>query len=564
MLRLLLATLLVFSFFTTRAQTGRHAAVLQSDGSLWTWGRPSDGQLGRGTDVTQFTPKQVGTATNWRFVSTGIYHTVAIRQDGTLWAWGDNEYGQLGLGDNVDRNVPTQVGTDTDWTEVGCGELHTVAIKNDGTLWAWGSNAAGQVGDGTTDDRNAPVQIAVTDTDFGAVFSNLRVGGYHTFVADAGFYYRWGDNTFGQLGGGPSVPAVVTEPTFIFLSNTVDISAGDIHTLQLKTDGTVYATGRNFAGELGDGTTTDRDNFVQAGTATDWTAIKAGSTISYGKRNGQWEVWGSNLYGQYGNGTSGQFAGSTTPVPAFGGKAYSSLYIGDNFTLGILPNGTLEGVGDYSEGQLGSGNVNYGSGSVDTAIQEVTNATNWYPFDAALNVSLPLELVDFSGRYSEPVVELEWELAVPTGGDRIDILRSDDARTWRLAGRSHSGAAGYHTYRDSDLPDATTVLYYRLRIQELDGSHTYSDAISIALPPAREGSLTFYPNPAPSGTSIALASPVAGTATLYDATGRVCARLPVSLGEQSVLLPEAVPGIYRLQVQSVSGSIYVMPLVIVR
>jgi alpha-tubulin suppressor-like RCC1 family protein len=100
----------------------------------------------------------VGTASDWRAVSTGDYYSLGIRVGDSLWAWGDNEYGQLGDGANTNRNTPVRVGADNDWA-TAAGYYHSLAVKIDGSLWAWGVNFSGQLGDGTNTDRNAPVRV---------------------------------------------------------------------------------------------------------------------------------------------------------------------------------------------------------------------------------------------------------------------------------------------------------------------------------------------------------------------------------------------------------------------
>jgi hypothetical protein len=80
---------------------------------------------------------------------------MAVKTDGTLWAWGKNTQGELGQNNVIARSSPVQIGALTTWSSVSGPS----AIKNDGTLWAWGSNASGQVGDGTVVRRSSPVQI---------------------------------------------------------------------------------------------------------------------------------------------------------------------------------------------------------------------------------------------------------------------------------------------------------------------------------------------------------------------------------------------------------------------
>lgn len=121
-----------------------HNVVINSDGTLWAWGRNDYGQLGVGTTVDHPAPVQVGTGTDWQTIAAGGFHTVAIKSDGTLWAWGHNVNGQLGDGSTTYQFSPIRVGTDSNWQMVSAGFMHTVAIKSDGTLWAWGHNPTTQ------------------------------------------------------------------------------------------------------------------------------------------------------------------------------------------------------------------------------------------------------------------------------------------------------------------------------------------------------------------------------------------------------------------------------------
>lgn len=83
--------------WTTIAMGERHSLAIRADGTLWAWGENNDGQLGTGGKTTgSTTPVQVGTEGGWKAIAGGEYHSVAIREDGTLWAWGRSSDGQLG------------------------------------------------------------------------------------------------------------------------------------------------------------------------------------------------------------------------------------------------------------------------------------------------------------------------------------------------------------------------------------------------------------------------------------------------------------------------------------
>ena len=80
------------------------------------------------------------------------------------------------------------------------------------------------------------------------------------------------------------------------------VSAGNAHSLGVKSDGTLWAWGRNEDGELGDGTITNRHSPVQIGSDTTWAMVSAGSVHSLAvKSDGTLWAWGKNYFGEIGS-----------------------------------------------------------------------------------------------------------------------------------------------------------------------------------------------------------------------------------------------------------------------
>ncbi len=138
-----------------------HTAAIKTDGTLWTWGQNIYGQLGDNTANNKSSPVQtISGGTNWKQVSTGsISHTVAIKTDGTLWTWGRNINGELGDNTTTTKSSPVQtISGGTNWKQVSSAYVHTAAVKTDGTLWTWGLNSLGQLGDNSISNKSSPVQ----------------------------------------------------------------------------------------------------------------------------------------------------------------------------------------------------------------------------------------------------------------------------------------------------------------------------------------------------------------------------------------------------------------------
>ncbi len=293
-----------------------HSVALKNDGTVWAWGNNGNGQLGDGTTVNKSSPTQVrlpdGTplsdvvAISVNNESSASY---AVKSDGTVWAWGDNSNGQLGLGYlNLDRTIPVQVPGLVGVTNVAAGSAYTVAVKTNGTVWAWGQNINGQLGDNTTFAKSSPVWVS-------GISNVTAVAGssYHTVaVKTDGSVWSWGYNSNGQLGDGSTItrltPVQVKMEDGTALSDVTAVVAGGYHTVALKSDGSVWAWGDNYYGQLGDGTNVTRLTPVQVmladGTAlSDVIAIAAGAyhTLAM-KSDGSVWAWGYNYYGQLGMG----------------------------------------------------------------------------------------------------------------------------------------------------------------------------------------------------------------------------------------------------------------------
>jgi alpha-tubulin suppressor-like RCC1 family protein len=127
-----------------------------------------------------------------------------------------------------------------------------MAIKYDGTLWAWGNNSLGQLGLNNRIHRSSPVQIGTSS------WSLVSAGDEHTLaIRSDGRLFAWGYNILGgQLGTGDTVHR--SSPTQIGTDSWLQVSAGFLHTLGIESDGSLYAWGYNDSGRLGLNDTTSR------------------------------------------------------------------------------------------------------------------------------------------------------------------------------------------------------------------------------------------------------------------------------------------------------------------
>jgi alpha-tubulin suppressor-like RCC1 family protein len=347
--------------FIGKMATATHTVYVKDDGTVWAWGNNNNGQLGDGSVTAKNTPVQISGLSYMTSVAAGSGHTVALKNDGTIWAWGDNSNGQLGDGSGVSRNTPAQTSRLLSMTAIAAGDSHTVALKNDGTVWAWGNNSKGQLGDGSATSSNIPVQVRGLTS-----ITAIAAGAGHTVaLKNDGTVWAWGINSNGQLGDGSAtssnIPVQVRGLSGMSIGTVTAIAAGYDHTVVLKNDGTVWAWGNNATGQLGNGNIQSSSTPVQVNGLLGVTAVAAGfgHTMAL-KSDGTVWTWGNNYKGQLGNGlTNGVAIDSATPVAVSGLSVVTDIaagYEGSVALKGALTgDGTVWTWGSNAYGQLGNG-----------------------------------------------------------------------------------------------------------------------------------------------------------------------------------------------------------------
>jgi alpha-tubulin suppressor-like RCC1 family protein len=234
-----------------------HTAAIKTDGTLWTWGDGSNGRLGNASTSGASTPVTTfAGGNNWKQVSFGTAHIAAIKTDGTLWTWGSGSNGQLGNAvttGNISTPVTTFAGG-TNWKQVSGGDI-TAAIKTDGTLWTWGSASSGKLGNAVITGN---ISTPITTFAGGNNWKQVACGSIHmAAIKTDGTLWVWGLGSYGKLGNGATTGNISTPvTTFVGGTNWKQVSNGNSNTAAIKTDGTLWAWGSGSNGRLGNAVTT--------------------------------------------------------------------------------------------------------------------------------------------------------------------------------------------------------------------------------------------------------------------------------------------------------------------
>jgi len=386
---------------------------IRTDGSLWGTGWSSAGGVGDGTSAvhTSFAPTLNTTSSPWAQVSAGNQYSLAVRQDGSLWAWGWNGSGQLGDGTTVQKFAPVLINNAKNWKRVVAGDSQSFALTDNGELWAWGTNWGGQLGVGDTNQRLTPTRVGGANR----YFKDVSSSGFHTLAIEtSGTLAAWGYNAYGQVGDGTTTQRnspVVIDSALDWKS----VAAGQNFSGAIKGSGfsgTLWTWGKGTQGSLGDGMTS-RLTPGSMGMDSDWIRIQAGGDTAMAlKSNGTLWAWGQNDKGQVGDWTK-----TDRFYPTQVGTRTDWIWAEPSTA------GTVAGL--TSDGTLwcwGTNSGNYGDGGMADAYHPVQS--DWQPYAASITTTLSAgdglksysyQVRDLAGSITTLTDSITLDSSIPTG-----------------------------------------------------------------------------------------------------------------------------------------------------
>ena len=381
-----------------------HTCAVTLEGTVVCWGHNQSGQLGDGTTADRAVAVKVSglaasvarISAGGSFLINGSYmdgiptttlrsHTCAVTSSGGVKCWGANDLGQLGDGSTTQRLTPVDVsGLGSGIVDVAAGGAHTCALTATGHVMCWGANEAGQLGNGTTQASTTPVDVAGLSG-----VAEIAAAYRHTCArTTAGAIFCWGANESGQLGDGTTTNRGLRVAVTSLSANVSRIAVGGG-----KLDGQVEGTGGRSCAVTGTGgvmcwgyafsgsgnaLTPVEVAGLQSGVEDVATAATNYSTLTAPNQfsrvffshscallsDGSPRCWGSNYFGQLGNGasltTSAGGGASATPVPVVGlANDVAEITTGGRHTCALMVTGLVRCWG-FGEA-LGTGTMNSSS-----------------------------------------------------------------------------------------------------------------------------------------------------------------------------------------------------------
>ena len=333
-------------------------AFVASNGSLWLMGDLGSLGIIYGDNPR---PQEID-ASGVTSAALGGEYLLFTKSDGSVWGMGNNDLSGLGIASlgsgpgNFEAFQPMQIPL-TNVVAVAAGFGHSLFVESDGSLWAVGDDGDGQLGDGAIygpepDGPTQPEKIVpcgVTKIAAGSDFS--------LFIKSDGSLWAMGDNGWGQLGDGTFEPDLAYSytnlPEEIVSSNVTAIAAGAAHSLFLKSDGSLWAMGKNLSGQLGDGTHAAA-SLPEMIVSSNVTAIAAGAYFSlFLKSDGSLWAMGDDSYGQLGDNDWEGFWPNVNQPEEIVSSNVIAIAAGQNHSLFVKSDGSLWGMGEDDE--LGDG-----------------------------------------------------------------------------------------------------------------------------------------------------------------------------------------------------------------
>ena len=324
---------------TMISSAGDYSMALDSNGTVWTWGRSNYYQLGKSSTANVVEPTQITNLPKIIKIIAGDNSSVLLAEDGTLYTSGLNANGEAGNLEYRNKVVLEKAVDMKNVIDISAGAGHVMALKSDGTVWVTGSNLYGQLANNDTSIKkvNKYQKVEISET-----ISYIEAGqnSCHAITVD-GKVWSWGSNIYGELGTGDK------ENTYTPIKNTTltnirEISSGVTQTIARDGYGYAYVVGTNKQGELGDGTTANKTKFAKLDTINNVMDITTGETYTViALTDGT--VW---AWGDYNHGDETKKSKTNSEIPVKIGSDNISLEKTE-VTLKIDETKKIEANGEY-------------------------------------------------------------------------------------------------------------------------------------------------------------------------------------------------------------------------
>ena len=477
----------------------RHGLALSVTGRVWSWGEQESGRLGNGNTAAadiSIPGRVLLPPDNFELgaaIAAGYDHSLVVDQSGILWTFGENGSGQLGNNSTTDSAVPVRVLQSTTAGDfIGpCiaadgGQDYSIALLSTGEVVAWGVQSTGRLGNGTNssssrkyagpvkrgDDPAYPALDGIRAIDAGYGHGMAREPNASEVPAATGRVWVWGRNHAGQLGRGNTSGTTRAFPMLLDatteLTDALDLSGSGSHSVVVRwkagdpaLDGTVWSCGSQSEGRLGNGSTASGNltypvQAIKVGgdPLTGIRQVSAGTSYTLAlDEDGHVWAWGSNDYGQLGDGTTVDNGHARQVKDAAGTGVLGDIVMisagGENsrgLSLALAKDGTIWAWGSNLDGQLGNGQTS------GISVLPVAHAQN-HVAEGELTLTLNADVIE-----PQALGEMNITADAAVSGDVLD-LEDVEVQIFRNGQPVATGDDGCAECLENGLPAGTYHIY---------------------------------------------------------------------------------------------------------
>lgn len=328
-----------------------HTCVRTSTSNeVWCWGDNLNGQIGDNTTTDRRAPRRVSNLPSAELLAAGG-NTTCSGSTNAVYCWGQNNRGQIGDGTLAQRLLPVLVGGLTGATNIELGDAHACSLQIGGSRRCWGYDEFGQLGLGTPREFFVPQPISLPGAVLKIAGSDADYNGHACARLAGNDLYCWGENDVGQLGDGTNTPRATPAIVPSIAGRVIDFAAGRDTTCAILDDNTVSCWGENGEGQLGTGTTIDRNTPLVIPMLNGAIAIVAGPDFFCSRHlDGLARCWGNNSSGQLGTLNTVR---QTRPAIVQNVLNPEELTAGSDHVCARFAGGLASCWGENSSGQIG-------------------------------------------------------------------------------------------------------------------------------------------------------------------------------------------------------------------
>lgn len=352
----------------------QHTCGIRKGGSLWCWGRNSEGQAGNGAFENVYAPAEIGEGVAWDGAGLGDYWTCGVAKDNSLWCWGSHVNGSAREDKKTANAVPERLAlksgnlSEIKFLDIAPGDGHVCGLAVGGKIYCWG--APRRLGRSGEEYGKEPAEIDASNVNAPKEFTDLSVGSGHSCgLTGDGRAFCWGRNDFGQTGTG-TFSENVDIPTAVLIEDIAGskifsrIAAGTFHACAIMDDGAAYCWGKNGNGQLGCGDTSDRAKPVKVAAgglkgSKEFIVVSAGFSHTCGITKDNLALcWGEVFTGKTCNGYKDPNCLAPITIKIEGAKGESGFRFvsaGTSHSCLIAVGGALYCWGNNEDGRLGTG-----------------------------------------------------------------------------------------------------------------------------------------------------------------------------------------------------------------